>query len=253
MFVQERQEKIIELLQERGRVLVKDLSIYFKVTDDCIRKDLALLEKKGLLKRVYGGAVLYRTNTHQLKVQQRRDVNIEQKQIIAQKALSLINEGEVIFLDISTINIELAKLIFMAGLKVTVITNMIAVMSIAVEKKAKDFIFIGGVLDSGSDGFIGTTANDIIKKFQFDAAFMGAVGIDIYKNAVYTYKAEDGYTKKTAVEAAGRRYILAESEKFSRSGNFIYAAVTDFNAIVTEKKLPSLALKKLQEYAIMVF
>ena len=62
MFVEERQALIIEELQEKGRVKVKELSTKFKVTDDLIRKDLTVLEKEGKLKKTYGGAVLVKEN-----------------------------------------------------------------------------------------------------------------------------------------------------------------------------------------------
>lgn len=250
MFVQERQQKILNLLEENGKVLVKDLSSNFKVTADCIRKDLASLEKKGLLKRAYGGAVTERKNTHQLKAAQRKNTNIAEKKVIAEKAFKLINTGDVVFLDISTINIELAKMIMQSGMKVSIITNMIDIMNILSSDKAVSLIFIGGMLDSSGDGFIGSLTNSIIERLHFDIAFMGAVGIDIYKNAVYTYKMEDGFTKKMAVDVSSKTYILSETEKFSRSGNFLYAAITNFDGIITEKKLPQQALKKLKEYEI---
>ncbi|WP_196590335.1 DeoR/GlpR family DNA-binding transcription regulator [Pectinatus frisingensis] len=251
MFVQERREKIIALLETSGKVLVKDLSDYFKVTDDCIRKDLAFLEKKGLLKRAYGGAVTERKNTHQLKAAQRR-VNIAEKKIIAEKAIKLINNGDVVFLDISTINIELVKLIIQQGLKISIITNMIDIMNILQTARTIDMTFIGGTLDSSGDGFIGALAGNIIDKLHFDMAFMGTVGIDIHRKAVYTYKPEDGFTKRKAVDAADKTYVLAETEKFNRSGNFLYAAISDFDVLITEKKLPIQLLKQLEKYNIEV-
>ena len=60
MFAEERIEKIIELLNENEKVVVKELSKRFNVTEDCIRKDLKILEKQGILKRTYGGGVLSR-------------------------------------------------------------------------------------------------------------------------------------------------------------------------------------------------
>ena len=62
MFLEERYEKIIELIEEKGRVKVKDLSNLFSVTEDCIRKDLKELESRGHLKRVYGGAIAQRNH-----------------------------------------------------------------------------------------------------------------------------------------------------------------------------------------------
>ena len=63
VFAQERQESIVSQVNAEGSVRVKDLSLKFEVTEDCIRKDLALLEKKGLLKKAYGGAVSVRSHS----------------------------------------------------------------------------------------------------------------------------------------------------------------------------------------------
>ena len=72
MFLEERQEAILNLLSRDGKVRVKDLSEMFKVTEDCIRKDLGALEKQGKLKRTYGGAVVRRENLHMLEVSKHR-------------------------------------------------------------------------------------------------------------------------------------------------------------------------------------
>ena len=66
MLARERQNKIVEMVNANGSVLVKELSEMFEVTEDSIRKDLSLLEKKELLKKTYGGAVRNRVNTHEL-------------------------------------------------------------------------------------------------------------------------------------------------------------------------------------------
>ena len=68
MFAEERQEQIVRLVEQKGSVRVKELSEQFQVTEDCIRKDLTLLEKRGLLKKSYGGAIKRRVNTHDLHV-----------------------------------------------------------------------------------------------------------------------------------------------------------------------------------------
>ena len=79
MFVKERWEKIIASLHQNGSVRVKELAEQFQVSEDCIRKDLAALEKDGQLKRSYGGAVLEKRNVHKEDVSQRINVNTPQK------------------------------------------------------------------------------------------------------------------------------------------------------------------------------
>ena len=79
MFVEERQNLILEDLQKNGKVLVKDLSKRFGVTPDLIRKDLAFLESKGKCKKIYGGAILNRLNVHLEDANSRKNVNTKEK------------------------------------------------------------------------------------------------------------------------------------------------------------------------------
>ena len=167
MLARERQNKIVEMVNANGSVLVKELSEMFEVTEDSIRKDLSLLEKKELLKKTYGGAVRNRVNTHELYVSQRKGKNVEEKKKIAKKAFELIEEGDFIFLDISTINIELIKLIVEANLDVTVATNMIDVMLSFTASLDTNLVFVGGKMNRGRDGFIGSYTNKKIGEFSF--------------------------------------------------------------------------------------
>ncbi|WRK52072.1 DeoR family transcriptional regulator [Coprobacillaceae bacterium CR2/5/TPMF4] len=79
MLQQERHNQILARLNLEGQVRVKDLSKDFNVTEDCIRKDLNILEKANKLKRIHGGATCMRSNLHTVNVSQRRDVRVEEK------------------------------------------------------------------------------------------------------------------------------------------------------------------------------
>ena len=144
MFVEERQNLILEDLQENGKVLVKDLSTRFGVTPDLIRKDLAFLESKGKCKKIYGGAILNRLNVHLEDANSRKSVNSKEKQKIAQMAYDLIEPNMTVFLDISTTNIELAKLFVLRPISgITVVTNMLDVLwVICAMNFFNDFILI---------------------------------------------------------------------------------------------------------------
>lgn len=236
MFVEERQSMILTMLHKNGKVKVKELSEKFKVTEDCIRKDLCILEKQGSLKRVYGGAVKSRINAHNFDVKERKEKNIEMKYEIALKAIKLIKDKDMIFLDISTSNIELAKLLVKLNLNVTVVTNMIDVMlELSVESPIK-VIFVGGSFNRGKDGFVGSMTISTISNFKFDIAFMGVVGVDLYDNSVSTYMVDDGMTKKAIINASRKKYMIIETEKFNMDGSFKYAHVDDFDGIISESK-----------------
>ena len=153
MFVEERHQKILHLLQENEKVKVKELSKRFEVTEDCIRKDLASMEAKDLLRRTYGGAVLPDTTHpgHTNFVSTRKDKNIKEKQQIAKKAVKLIRPGDMIFLDISTTNIELAKEIQKQELEITVISCMMDIAQIFSQTKKVKFILLNSIGDACID------------------------------------------------------------------------------------------------------
>lgn len=111
MFIEERLNKIIDILKEEGRVYVKDLSERFDMSEPAIRKDLQRLEKEGKLKRTYGGAILERGKSESSSIQTRLIKNTSIKNTLIEKAFNEIKDEEVIFLDISSINYLLAKLI----------------------------------------------------------------------------------------------------------------------------------------------
>ena len=130
MFTEERQSAIEKCLRENGKVKVKELSEMFQVTEDCIRKDLKILENAGKLKRTYGGAILSQDYPLKRDVVDRRQFNLDKKRTIAAKAFKLIKNNETIFLDISTTNIELAKLLATSNMRVVVVSNMIDILQI---------------------------------------------------------------------------------------------------------------------------
>ena len=140
----ERQQDIVSRIETDGAVEVAALSEAYGVTPDCIRKDLRALEKQGLLKRTYGGAVRVRVNRRDVDVAARRNRNVAGKAAIAARALELIQPGATIFLDISTSNAELARLLDQSGRPATVVTNMLDVATVLGSPGALHVIVVGG-------------------------------------------------------------------------------------------------------------
>jgi DeoR family glycerol-3-phosphate regulon repressor len=248
MFANERRDMIAKMVDVDGRVEVKDLSRHFEVTEDSIRKDLAILEKAGRIERTHGGAVRKRVNPHALYVAQRADKNREAKQAIAKKALSLIHAEDTIFLDSSTSNSELATLIVEADLNIRVVTTMLDVMLRFTVPCKTELVFLGGTFNPEKDGFAGPMTIEAIQNFHFDTAFMGVVGIDPFINSVETYQINDAMTKKAALDQSRARYLMLETRKFDQKAPFKYARLEDFTGLIIEKPLSDRVLKNLSKY-----
>lgn len=248
MFVEERQENILAVLKRCGKVKVKELSIQFAVTEDCIRKDLAGLEKKGELKRVYGGAVPMRENLHRTAVRSRKNVDVAAKKQIAEKAAALVQAGDLVFLDISTINLELARLLIASGKDITIVTNMIEILVLLAQKSALPVIFLGGELNKSRDGFWGAMTIESTTKFKQDIAFLGAVGMNAEENSVATYDVEDGLHKAAVLKASRKTYLVAQADKFNNDGNYQYASLAAFTGVITEQVLSPKLQQTLDSY-----
>lgn len=252
MLQQERHNQILAKLNLDGQVRVRDLSKDFAVTEDCIRKDLTILEKQQKLKRIHGGAIQVRTNLHTVNVVDRKNIRVEEKKIIAKKAIELIKPGTTVFLGISTITLEIAKLIYQRNLNVSVVTNMIEIMEIFTQDCTPSLFFIGGAMNRAKDGFIGSFTTEQIKKFKFDISFIGVVGIDVHEGKVTTYYVDDGITKKEVINSSKKCYIVAEAAKFDLDGNYVFANIGDFTGYIGDQSRDFAANKKMLDYGLEV-
>ncbi len=234
MFLEERQESIMAMLTRDGKVRVKELSEKFKVTEDCIRKDLGALEKQGKLKRTYGGAVVLRENLHTMEVSKRRNTDVEAKRRIAQAAVRLIHDKDMVFLDISTSNLAVAELLAKDQRELTVVTNMIDILVILAQNPKIRLVFAGGKINKSRDGFWGGMTMDFISHLKPDIAFVGAVGVDVKENSVSTYDIEDGINKAAIIRVSKRAYVVAEAKKLSADGNYNYATLDTLSGLITD-------------------
>ena len=252
MFLEERQEAILNLLARDGKVRVKDLSEMFKVTEDCIRKDLGALEKQGKLKRTYGGAVVRRENLHMLEVSKHRNTDVEAKRRIAQAAVKLIHEKDMVFLDISTSNLAIAELLVKTDREMTVVTNMIDILVVLARNPKIRLVFAGGKINKSRDGFWGGMTLDFISRLKPDIAFVGAVGVDVKENSVSTYDIEDGINKAAIVRVSKRAYVVAEARKLSSDGNYNYTSLDTLSGLITDSKPAEDICEAAEDYGVEI-
>ena len=199
----------------------------FQVTEDCIRKDLITLENAGKLKRTYGGAILSQDYPLERDVIDRRNYHVDRKMVIAAKAMTLIKEREAIFLDISTTNIELAKLLAKSKLQLTVVSNMIDILQLLAQNPKITAIGTGGIMYPA--------AIQVIRQYSLDRAFMGSCVIDMMDHTVTTLGVEDGLTKKAAIESSRHKYAVMEREKFYFNESYKFTQLDELDGIITDE------------------
>lgn len=231
-----RKSIILEQLSECGQVKVPELSQRFSVSGETVRRDLVLLEKEGLVKRVYGGAVPTKLASQEPPYLQRRKVMREEKERIGRAAAGLVESGDTIAIDVGTTTLELAKAIS-GKERLTILTNSIAVAGQLMESliggKFSGRIFVvGGELNPEQQSMTGTMSETILSQFRVDKAFISAGGVSMERGVSDYDPGEAGMSRKM-VEAAYQSIVLADESKLDKEAFAEIAALCSIHAIVS--------------------
>ncbi len=232
MLAIERRNAILSKLFTDGKVIVSELSVEFDVTEETIRRDLEKLDKDGLAKKTYGGAVVVQNFNTDLPYTVRKRANVEQKQIIAEKISGLIHDGDCIMLDSSST--ALYVLNFIKNLKnITLITNSVEALIELADKDDWHILSTGGALKRRSLSLVGPSAEKMIRGFHVDYAICSSKGIDL--NMGITDSNEKDSEIKRAVFASAEHKILAiDSTKFDKISFVHVAEISDVSMVVTD-------------------
>lgn len=252
MFMEERLNEILEIIRKDKKVLVKDLSERFNVSESMIRKDLQRLEKDGSIKRTYGGAILERVKSYDENTTARVFVDLDSKEHIGKLVLDIIEEDDVIFLDISTTNHTIASMIKNTNKKLTVITNMNRIAMEFTYNFNIDVILIGGNYNKKLGGTVGSSALEQIKNFKIDKAFIGVGGVNVEENFISNFNYDESFVKKEILNCSKKNYIVINDEKFYKDGTFKCGSLDKVDYILTEKEPNQDIKEELKKYDIEI-
>ncbi len=247
MIVSSRMNEILKILNKNGKVLVKNLSKTFNVTEDQIRKDLQKLERQDKIIRIYGGAVLKRDNFIDEGMSERKKINIEKKKIIAEKAFDIIEENDNVFLDVSSINILIAQYLAQSTKIVTVVTNTLDIIKILADSNNIKIIVIGGLYNKNLGGCIGSSSIQNIKSYRVNKVFMGCCGINLADDAIMTTELEDVDTKQTIIDISEKFYLIMENKKFTNDALCRFSTTDKIAGIITEDKPDDYIMELINE------
>ena len=240
MLKSKRKQLILEKVTKDKFVSLEYLVQALNTSESTVRRDLDELESERKLRRVHGGAESLHFLQEEESNQEKSIKNIQEKTRIAQKAASLIQEYDVIFIDAGTTNELLVNELHDPS--VTVVTNSIHHATKLVERNIPTVI-IGGVVKRSTDASIGGVALNQIGQLNFDKAFIGMNGID--DGFFTTPDMEEGAVKRAILENAKKTYVLADASKL---GNTSFAKVAPISrARLITNQTESEVIQKIKE------
>jgi DeoR family fructose operon transcriptional repressor len=211
----DREKQILEILLKEKKASVPQLAKALYISEPSVRRDLQSLERQNLIKRVHGGALLEETALSKNKIPFliREYEQSGAKSIIAQKAINLISDNDVIFLDASTSCYYLIP--FLASKSnLTVITNGVKAL-VKLAEYGIHTVSTGGVLLNNCMALVGEEAYKTIETYNADVALFSCRGVseDGYLTDIST---EENNVRKKMIRHARRSYLLCASEKLGK-------------------------------------
>ncbi|GIN92168.1 DeoR family transcriptional regulator [Siminovitchia terrae] len=240
---EERKNEILKELKKTGKVKVGKLVDQFQVSEETIRRDLMILEEKGLLKRVYGGAIRAVYQSDEPPFVQRTTVNQEAKVKVGKKAVELISDGDVLAIDVGTTMLELAKQIEKKK-EITIITNSLPVSSVLTESLNQNMftgqvLLLGGQIDPKHQSISGSLTEQMLNQFNIKKAFISAGGFSI-QNGVSNYHLHETLVSRKMVEVSKQVILLTDSTKIGVDTFCKVAPLEKIDVVVCEQPFPEI-------------
>lgn len=248
MLKEERFQYILKKLSADQKVTLTTLSKDLDVSSYTVRRDLKELTDKGLLQAVRGGAVPHSPTPHHFH--DRLGYKQEEKKVIAAKAATLLQDGQVVVLDSGTTALAIAS-ILPPELRITVVTNSFPVASVLESHPHIEVLFAGGRLYKSA---FTTTGHDTIRFFRnirADIYFMGICSIH-RSIGVTTINYEEAEVKKAIVEVSKRVIAITPHERIDTAEAFFICPLEMVDTIVTDEEGTIVANELLRDTGITV-
>lgn len=230
-----RLNDIENLLEEQNTISINRLCEIFNVSKNTIRRDIVELEKRGTIKKVYGGIMRNQTNIPE-PFAAREIKNKAKKKQLAKLAANLVNDNDIIYIDSGTTTMHMVP--YLADKKnLTILTANVYVINEAFHYPQMNVIATGGSLYRPSNAFTGASVLQFLKDFNISKCFLAATGISL-ENGATNASPMEGDIKKYLTKHSKVKILLVDSTKINQVSLVTFSPLKDMDYIISDKKMP---------------
>ncbi|MBQ9116426.1 MAG: DeoR/GlpR transcriptional regulator [Clostridia bacterium] len=235
MLKEERWEKMLAVIAEKGYMSVQRLAEALYVSMPTVRRDLTELEHRGLVIRSHGGVKLPGDGHSQIPIGFRHNFKIQEKRRLCEAASSRVQDGNVVYIYPSTTYLRITDLLAeRKGL--IVVTNSMLTATALIDAGVRTFC-TGGELGGVAYSFTGGKAEAFAADFNYDIAFYSSYGVN--ERGVITDTSEREITLRRAVMRQCKCNVyVCSGEKFGISTPFNFAPLNEMDIVITDTKVP---------------
>ena len=252
MFMEERQKDIINKINQTGRILVSDIQECYQISADCARRDLKVLESRGLLQRTHGGAIavnpkeIYPTPTY-------NPIDIKEIQTdylaVAQKAIESIQNKDVIYITTSLIGYYMAENL-PEDLTITILTNSVTIAEVLRKKMNISVILLGGVMSHRGHCHDFYTIQ-MIKNIRMDKAFLSHTALSLDFGATIHDPAGVEFGK-AVMNNSGMNIGLYPSKKIGTNSIHSVCGIKDYDLLITDNNVSEDFLIQVRKLGVVI-
>lgn len=253
VFARERQEHIVRIVEEHGRVLVTDLAARFGVSAVTIRKDLFALEGEHRLVRTHGGAIARDRSRPELAFEIRERLQPDEKLRIGAAAAALVQDGDSIVMDASTTALSVARHLKARGgwSQLTVLTNGLRLASELAGHPGIIVLMLGGRVRWEALSVVGQLGDGLFSRINVQKAFLGAAGFTI-ESGMADATEEEAQIKRSMVSAAREVIAIVDHTKWERAAFATFCAADQIGLVITDERAPEAMVRALIDRGIEV-
>jgi DeoR/GlpR family transcriptional regulator of sugar metabolism len=233
MLAETRRREIAQTLRESGSITVAEVESRYGVSPMTARRDLAELERRGVVRRTHGGAVLPTVSAHEDSFARRLKIATDAKRRLAEAAVARLAPNETVFLDSSTTSYFVASRIVETGLAVTLLTNSLPVLELAFDEAGPELevIAVGGTLRRLTRSFVGPFSIRTVLGHFADRLFLSVKGLT-ETGMLTDADPLEAEVKRTMIQQAGTSTLLIESSKLSTRGLTVISSASELTDIL---------------------
>ncbi|BBY27293.1 DeoR/GlpR family DNA-binding transcription regulator [Mycolicibacterium sediminis] len=237
MYAEERQQAIAALVMSRGRASVNELAVEYDVTTETVRRDLATLDKAGLVRRVHGGAVPARAlHLVEQGVGERESSRADHKDAIAAAATEFFPlSGASVLLDAGTTTARIAAHL-PTDRELVVVTNSVSIAARLATVPTVTLQMLGGRVRGVTQAAVGEQALRVLDTIRVDIAFIGTNAISA-RHGLSTPDSEEAAVKRAMVKCANYVVVAADSSKVGREDFVSFAPISSVDTLITDTEI----------------
>ena len=234
MIVEERRQKVIDLVSERGFVALGELAKQLQTSESTIRRDLDYLDEHGFVKRTHGGAVFLGDNAAGLPaLEERSQRELDEKRQIAQAAAARINDGDAILLDGGTTTLEVARLL--VGRRLQIVTNSLPIANLFASSRETDLVILGGYVYPKTGVALGPLTVKMMEDIHVQQTILSVGGVTA--KGLFNSNLLLVETERAMMRCADEVVVVADHTKIGRQALAFLCELREIDTLVVDNKI----------------